>query len=141
MDNGGAYIGVHSATDFEKGGNWTYYNDLLAGLFDHHDNDGTPGTVVIQDLQVNHPVVRGLPKTTSTQDEWYYQLRNPEGRPGITILAKLASDQRPVVWVHELTGGGRMVYTIRGHNIARFSETWMRQYFLQGVMWATHRLK
>jgi type 1 glutamine amidotransferase len=85
--------------------------------------------------------VRGLPKTTSTQDEWYYQLRNPEGRQGITILAKLASDQRPVVWVHELTGGGRMVYTIRGHNITRFSETWMRQYFLQGVMWATHRLK
>ncbi|HLZ09175.1 MAG TPA: ThuA domain-containing protein, partial [Chloroflexota bacterium] len=112
MNNGGAYIGVHSATDFEKGGNWTFYNDMLGALFDHHDGDGTAGTVVIQDAVVNHPVVRGLAKNYQTQDEWYFQLRNPEGRPGITILAKLAADQRPVTWIHEFPGGGRMVYTI-----------------------------
>jgi len=141
MNNGGAYIGTHSATDFEKSGNWTFYNDMLGALFDTHDGDGTAGTVVIQDLEVNHPVVRGLTKNYQSQDEWYHQLRNPEGRPGITILAKLAVDQRPVTWIHEYTGGGRMVYTIRGHNKSRFSEPYFRQLFLQGVMWATHRLK
>jgi type 1 glutamine amidotransferase len=142
MRNGGAYIGTHSATDFEKGnGGWAFYSDLLGALFDHHDGDGTPGSVVIQDAAVNHPVVRGLPKVYSTQDEWYYQLRNPEGRDGITILAKLSTDQRPVIWTHEYDGGGRMIYTIRGHNMSRYQEPWFRQLFLQGVMWAVHRLK
>ena len=142
MRNGGAYIGTHSATDFEKGnGGWAFYSDLLGALFDHHDGDGSQGSVVIQDAAVNHPVVRGLPKVYSTQDEWYYQLRNPEGRSGITILAKLSTDQRPVIWTHEYDGGGRMVYTIRGHNKARFDEPWFHQLFLQGVMWAVHRLK
>jgi len=142
MRSGGAYIGVHSATDFEKGnGAWAFYGDMLGALLDHHDGDGTSGSVIIQDAAVNHPVVRGLQKVYSTQDEWYIQLRNPEGRDGITILAKLSTDQRPVIWTHDYDGGGRMVYTIRGHNKSRFAEPWFRQFFLQSVMWATHRIK
>jgi len=143
MENGGAWGGVHSATDFEKTAKWNWFHDQVDGaFFTGHDGDGTPGTVVTQAAGMTHPVMRGVTTPWNTQDEWYVMSRNPEGMTGYTILAKLAKDQRPVVWTHDMpAGGGRSFYTIRGHNKTVYAEPDFRKLVLNGILWATHRMQ
>ncbi len=143
MESGGAWGGVHSATDFEKTGKWKWFQDTVGGYFNSHDGDGTAGTVVIQAaaLSADNPVIRGIKNPWSTTDEWYYMNRNPETLPGYSILGKLSSDMRPVIWTHDISGGGRMFYTIRGHNKKVFAEADFRKLVHQGILWAVHRMK
>jgi type 1 glutamine amidotransferase len=141
---GGAWGGVHSATDFEDDGGFPWYtNTLLGGHFDHHDDDGTPGTVQVQPAYVDHPVVRDVQATWSTQDEWYYLSTDIASLPLFQVLSKLTIDQRPVVWIKEFGANdtGRMFYTIRGHNVTVYDEPDFKKLVLNGILWATHRLE
>jgi type 1 glutamine amidotransferase len=143
VENGGAWGGVHSASDFEKTNGFRWYtNTLLGAYYDHHDVDGTPGTVLIQDEFASHPVVRGLDASWSVREEWFYMNRDLPADSGFKILAKLAKDQRPVIWIKELGTNlnGRMFYTIRGHNKTVYQEPEFRRLILNGILWATHRL-
>jgi type 1 glutamine amidotransferase len=141
VEGGGAWAGVHSATDFEKQNGFPWFvNTLVGAYFDHHDGDGTAGTVQINSQLANHPVLRGVQATWSTQDEWYYMNRDVSGQPGFQILSRLASDNRPVAWIKEVSGG-RMFYTIKGHNKSVYEEPDFRKLVLNGILWATHRLE
>jgi trehalose utilization protein len=141
LTSGGAWGGVHSATDFENTHAWSWFQDNVNGAnFANHDGDGTPNSIVWS-VALDHPVVRGIKSPWSTTDEWYYLTRNPETLPGFTVLGKLASDQRPAVYVREIPGGGRSFYTIRGHNVTVYAEPNFRRLVHQGVLWAVHRMK
>jgi type 1 glutamine amidotransferase len=59
----------------------------------------------------------------------------------MVVLQKLNSDQRPVTWVREVTGGGRMFYTIRGHNRSVYNEVAFQNLVHQGILWAVRRMK
>ena len=130
-NNGGAWAGQHSATDFENNNKWTWFNDNIdGGWFVDHDNPLTPGTVITQTDQVNHPIMKGLPSPWSTSDEWYIMNRNIEAVPGFRILAKVTvtnsskgTTPRPAVWVteNENAKGGRAFYTIKGHSQSNYS--------------------
>lgn len=113
------------------------------GFFDHHDKDGTPGTLIwsAEATAVDHPIVRGITTPWSCVDEWYALNRDVAAVPGFVILGRLSSDQRPAVWIHELAGGGRAFYTIRGHNQTVFAEPSFIQLLHQGILWAVHRMK
>jgi type 1 glutamine amidotransferase len=156
---GGAYGGVHAASDFEDTEMWQwYYNSLMGSWFKDHNNDGTPGTVNTVPMYATHPIMKGIPNPWNTQDEWYYQNREMSSVSGFQILATLsgvpalsgepANDIRPIVWIKQfpvttdptMTFEGRSFYTVRGHNIARYGEAAFRQLVHQGILWATHRL-
>jgi type 1 glutamine amidotransferase len=143
IEGGGAWAGVHSATDFEKTGGWNWFLDFVGGYFVRHDNPGTSGTVTIQApaISMNHPVIRGMPNPWNANEEWYYMNRDPSTLPGFLILAKLSSDSRPVAWVKEVTGGGRMFYTVRGHARTAFDEPDFQRLVHQGILWAVHRMQ
>ncbi|HVY30787.1 MAG TPA: ThuA domain-containing protein [Polyangiaceae bacterium] len=141
VEDGGAWGGVHSATDFEKTNGFPWFtNTLVGGYFDHHDADGTQGTVQTQSMFTGHPVLKDVRTTWSTQDEWYYMNRDVATVPGTDVLARLASDNRPVVWTRELGASGRMFYTIRGHAKSVYEEQDFRTLVRNGILWATHRL-
>ncbi len=158
IENGGGYGGLHSATDFEQSNNWSWYTNTLTGAqFEAHNVDGTPGTVVPVAQQQTHPVVVGLPAAWSTVDEWYCMRKDISTVPGMMVLENLTgvaspsgcttpSDPRPVTWIKEFPAKdaagqltGRMFYTVRGHNITRYSETPFRRLVHQGILWAAHR--
>ncbi len=159
IEEGGAYGGLHAASDFEDtdGFPW-YYDDLMGAHFQDHNDDGTAGTVTTAPDSLMHPVMRGLPTPLATEDEWYLENREISAQPGFQVLATLsgvaplagesASDVRPMVWIKQFpvatdptgTLEGRMFYTPRGHNIARYAEAPFRQLVHQGILWATHRL-
>jgi type 1 glutamine amidotransferase len=143
VEGGGAWGGVHSATDFEKKGNFPWYtNTLVGGYLDSWDLDGTPGTVQVEPGYAEHPVMRGVPATWSVRDEWFRMNRDIGEQPGFQIVARLAADNRPVTWIKELgaNNAGRMFYTIRGHAPTVYHEPEFRQLVLNGILWATHRL-
>lgn len=159
IEGGGAYGGLHAASDFEDTDGWPwYYNELMGAYFLDHNVDGTPGTVTTAPAYLMHPVMRGLPTPLSTQDEWYLENREISAQPGFQILATLSGvaplagespgDVRPMVWIKQFpvttdptgTLEGRMFYTCRGHNIIRYGEAPFRQLVHQGILWATHRL-
>ncbi|HEY1532725.1 MAG TPA: ThuA domain-containing protein [Polyangiaceae bacterium] len=156
---GGAYGGVHAASDFEDTEAWGwYYNTLMGSWFEDQNSDGTSGTVNTVPMYADHPIMRGIPNPWNTQDEWYLQNREMSSVPGFQILATLsgvpalpgeaANDIRPVIWIKQFpvatdatkTFEGRMFYTVRGHNIARYGEAPFRQLVHQGVLWAANRL-
>jgi type 1 glutamine amidotransferase len=141
MESGGGFAGVHAATDCERDGRWPWYEDFMGALWIGQGADGTPGSVILQ--PVDNPAVRGLPATwlRPNGEQWYSMSRPLDGRPGITILARLQSDQRPISWIHELPGGGRMFYTAQGHNIATYAEDTLRKHILGGLLWAAKRAK
>ncbi|MDF3068323.1 MAG: alpha-mannosidase [Polyangiaceae bacterium] len=144
VEGGGAWGGVHSATDFEKTGNFPWYTDtLVGGYLQSFDADGTPGTVQVEPGYVDHPVMRGVPPTWSVRDEWFRMNRDVGEQPGFQIVSRLVSDSRPAVWIKELGAGnrGRMFYTIRGHAPAVYREAEFRQLVLNGILWATRRLE
>jgi hypothetical protein len=144
LTGGGAWGGVHSATDFENTQGWTWFQDQVnGGNFVQHDPDGTPNSIVWQPgpLAQNHPVIRGIRSPWSCADEWYRLNRNPETLAGFTVLGKLGTDQRPAVYVREIPGGGRSFYTIRGHNSSVYAEPNFRRLIHQGVLWAVRRIR
>jgi type 1 glutamine amidotransferase len=144
LTGGGAWGGVHSATDFENTHQWPWFQDEVnGGNFASHEGDGTPGTMVWEDgpVAADHPVIRGIRSPWSCTDEWYHLNRDPATLPGFSVLGRLAGDQRPSVWVREIPGGGRSFYTIRGHNITVYAEPSFRRLVHQGILWAVRRMK
>jgi type 1 glutamine amidotransferase len=144
VEGGGAWGGVHSATDFEKAGNFPWYTDtLVGGYLQNFDADGTPGTVQVEPGYAEHPVMRGVPATWSVRDEWFRMNRDIGEQPGFQIVSRLTADNRPVTWLKELgpKNTGRMFYTIRGHAPAVYREPEFRQLVLNGILWATRRLE
>ena len=143
VENGGAWGGIHSATDFENKGGFPWFTNILAGAyFVSHDVDS--GTVQIDPTNKTHPVVSGLLSSYSTQDEWYKMNRDVSAQPGFLILQRLAADNRPLTWTKEIANpnggtGGRMFNTVRGHNKSVYKEAEFRKTVLQGILWATRR--
>jgi type 1 glutamine amidotransferase len=137
--DGKGFAGVHSASDFEKTNGFPWFtNTLMGGYFQTHDNDGTSGSVVADTVNKDHPVLAGLSGTFSTQDEWYKMNRDIAAQPGFKILQRLGADQRPLTWVKDV-GTGRMFYTVRGHNKARFKEEPFRTLVKNGIYWVMKR--
>jgi trehalose utilization protein len=153
IEAGGAYGGVHAVPDLDDTQPWQwYYDDLMGAWLMGEAADGTSGTVNTTMIGVTHPVMRGIPNPWNAQDEWWGLNREISALPGFETLATLTLsvglDGSPVVWVKPFpvmsdpthTFEGRMFYTIRGHNIARYGETAFRQLVHQGILWAAHRL-
>lgn len=145
VEGGGAWGGVHSATDFEKTNGFPWFTNTLAGAyFVDHNADGTSGTVQTDPTNSTFPALTGVTSTYPTQDEWYKMNRDVSAQPGFKILQRLAADNRPLTWAKEIANpaggtGGRMFYTVRGHNQSVFKETEFRKIVLQGIQWAVRR--
>ena len=149
-NNGGSWAGQHSATDFEKHGSWTWFQDNIDGAyFIDHDPPTATGAVSWEPGYINHPILKGLASPWSTSDEWYVVHRNVEAVPGFKVIAKvtvsnssLGTSPRPAVWIRENTNnkGGRSFYTIRGHDHKVYAEPQFRDLMLRGILWSVHRL-
>jgi len=145
VEGGGAWGGIHSASDFEKTGGFPWYtNTLVGGYLDTFLPDGTSGTVQVEADYADHPVMKNVPPTWSVRDEWFRMNRDIGAQPGFQIVSRLSTstDNRPVVWIKDFgANAGRMFYTIRGHAPPVYYEPEFRQLVLNGILWATHRLE
>lgn len=134
IQNGGGFVGIHSATDTEY--DWAWYGDLVGTYFRAHP-DIQPATVSIVDFE--HPSTAGLPARWMRTDEWYNFRTNP--RPSVHVLAVMDEStysggdmgDHPISWCHDFDGG-RAWYTALGHTPDSYSEPLFQQHVLGGIL-------
>jgi type 1 glutamine amidotransferase len=150
MDNGGAWAGQHSASDFEKNGSWPWFQDkVVGGWFVDHNGPTTSGTIAWEPDYAQHPILKGLTSPWNVIEEWYVMNRDIAAVAGFKVLAKVTTSGfgaypnatvRPAIWITENAKGGRAFYTIRGHNESAYAEPQFRELMLRGILWSVHRL-
>ena len=123
VENGGGFIGAHSATDTLYG--WADYGQLVGAYFKEHPWT-QEATVTVEDR--DHPATRSLGASFRLNEEYYTFRDNP--RPRVHVLLSLdaasvgATGDFPLAWSQSI-GQGRTVYTALGH----FEATWQDQRF------------
>ena len=137
IQQGGGYVGVHSASATEY--DWPWYGELVGAYFDQHP---TPQEATILVTDRHHPSTRHLPFRWTRFDEWYNYRTNP--RQNVHVLMSLDENSyegglmghdHPIAWAHEFDGG-RSWYTGLGHTEESFAEPAFMQHLLGGIRWA-----
>jgi len=139
IQNGGGFVGVHSASDTEY--DWPWYGDLVGAYFDNHPGNPNVRDAVIDVVDQSHPSTEHLPERWERADEWYnFGYFNDN----VNVLLKLDTESyegsdhpgdHPVAWYHEYDGG-RAFYTALGHTKESYSETNFLKHLLGGIKYA-----
>lgn len=139
VESGGAWVGIHSATDTEYG--WPWYGELIGGdaWFDSHPADQT-ATMHVEDQL--HESTGHWPSSVSRFEEWYNFQNNPRASVNVLMTVDEGSysggnmgDDHPIAWYHEI-GSGRAWYTALGHHSATYDDEGFRAHVLGGILWA-----
>lgn len=138
IKDGGAYAGVHSASDTYHGD--AEYLDLVRGEFLTH---GPQVKVKVFNQDPKHPATKGLPEMFEIYDE-IYQFKNWD-RSRVHVLLSLKNHPDPkraeetgdyaVAWTNRL-GKGRMFYTSLGHREDVYQNEIYLQHLTGGLLWA-----
>jgi type 1 glutamine amidotransferase len=138
VKDGGAFIGVHSASDTLHG--HRPYIEMLGGEFHHHREQ-----VTIEGINRDpaHPANRHLPPTWNLDGmkEEIYLFQNYQ-RGAVHELITLDRHPNtgepghfPISWCREW-GKGRVFYTALGHNEVVWEMTAFQKHLLGGIEWA-----
>lgn len=140
VDNGGGFIGIHSATDtlYEVAA----YGDMIGGYFDGHPWHMEVG-VRVEDA--GHPSTRHLREGFRITDE-IYQFRNwdrenvqvllsLDGETVDTARGKRTDGDYALSWCRD-QGEGRVFYTALGHRPEVWNDPRFTRHLLAGIRWA-----
>lgn len=159
--NGGALIGLHSATDgfHNKGENWPLFHQIIGGSFQHHPHHQN-GRLLLADR--THPSVAHLKALTaepgSKDDAWtcfdeWYNFKNLQKDNHVILNLDTTSgkghrpshyadgtpcETHPFGWTRTF-GKGKVFYTSRGHYGKAFAEYDYVQHIIGGLFWALDR--
>jgi type 1 glutamine amidotransferase len=136
IQQGGGFVGIHSATDCEYG--WPWYGQLTGAYFKSHPKQQEARLMIVNK---NHPSTAGMPDSWVRMDEWYnFRDLNPD----ITVLIKIDESSytggengsnHPISWYHEFDGG-RAFYTALGHVDESYADPIFLNHLLGGIEWA-----
>lgn len=148
VQDGGGYVGVHSASDTHY--DWEWYGDLVGAYFASHPPGTQDAEVMVNDRA--HPSTSMLPASWDRHDEWYDYDVSPRG--DVHVLAGLneASYEdvvdpagqmgfdHPIAWC-QVYDGGRSWYTGGGHTVESYSEPEFTAHLLGGLQWAAGQVE
>lgn len=139
IQNGGGFVGIHSASDTEY--DWPWYGKLVGAYFDNHPGNPNVRNAIVNRVNADHLSTKDIPENWQRNDEWY----NFQEIPTHTnILLKLDTDSyegsdhtgnHPISWFHEYDGG-RAFYTGLGHTSESFTEELFLDHLLGGIRYA-----
>lgn len=133
---GGAFVGIHAATDTEY--DWGWYTKLVGAQFSDHPQiqDAT-----LHIVNKDHDATKHLPESWTRKDEWYsFKKFNKETNVLFTIEEASyqgGSDMgdHPMSWFHNYDGG-RAFYTALGHTKESYQEEAFLKHLLGGLQYA-----
>ncbi len=127
IEDGGGFVGVHSAADTEY--DWDWYGETLLGAwFVSHP----PVSEEIITINNNtHPATEHLLEEWKCTDEWYVFDRVPSDS---TVL--MTVNGHPLAWCKEIQKG-RSFYTGRGHTNACFTESSFIKHIKGALQWVS----
>lgn len=137
--NGGGVLAIHAAADSHY--NWPWYARLIGGRFARHP-EGTPtGKVTV--VAPTDPAVRGLARSLSRTDEWYYfDDYDPVSKVLVTLdpgsIGEKDTNPNPVAWTRQINEG-RIFYTAMGHTTQSYSDPWFLAHISNGLDWVLKR--
>lgn len=139
INNGGSFVGVHSASDTEF--EWAWYGKLVGAYFLNHPKQAT---ATITRVNNTHLATKHLPEQWIRHDEWYnFKSINQD----INVLLNLEESTyeggengtfHPIAWYHEFDGG-RSFYTALGHTNESYVEPEFKQHLLGGILYGLKR--
>lgn len=132
---GGAYVGIHSASDTFHGD--PDYLDLVRGEFLTHGPQREVA-VVVQDPA--HPACQGLPAAFPVVEEIYEFQHWHRARVHVLLAMRShpqsgAPGDFPLAWTHR-PGAGRMFYTALGHREDVWAGDAFQRHLAGGIRWA-----
>jgi type 1 glutamine amidotransferase len=131
VQNGGAYVGIHSATDsFKKSDR---YWEMVGGRFAGHG--GGKFEVFICDPE--HSITKGL-DTFEIQDETYSHNFHKNAQLRSLVRMNKGNERQSMGWVSQY-GKGRVFYTGLGHGKEAFSNPAFQRFVVRGMYWAAGR--
>lgn len=149
IQNGGGFVGVHSATDTYRNGSWPWYNDLVGAIVQvspYHTANNTNATI---DVVGEHSAVAHLGSEWNKNEEYYYWERNGgylfDGNIDLLRVRSTGANSydaaRPVTWYKEYDGG-RSFYTALGHNASDYQNNdKFRTMVREAIIWAAEKGK
>jgi type 1 glutamine amidotransferase len=137
--NGGGVLAIHAAADSHY--NWPWYGRMIGGHFARHPAGTPKGTVTV--VAPGDPMMRGLPRTVSRIDEWYYfDDYDPLSKVLVTLdpqsIGEKDVNPNPMAWTREIDEG-RIFYTAMGHTKESYSEPFFLRLVGQGLDWVLRR--
>ena len=136
---GGGVLAIHAAADSHY--NWPWYGRMIGGHFARHP-EGTPkGNVTV--VAPGDPTMRGLQRSISRVDEWYYfEDYDPVSKVLVTLdpqsIGEKDINPNPMAWTREINDG-RIFYTAMGHTKESYSDPWFLQLLAGGLDWVLKR--
>jgi len=145
MENGGGWMGFHSAGYNDRNTNWPWMLDFLGGGFFYRNSwPPIPAKLVIDDPK--HPVTKALPQSyISPENEWYQWDPSPRERKNIKVLVSLSPDNYPLGIKDIVTDGDfpvvwtntdyRMIYLNFGHGKKIFTDATQNKLIIEAMRW------
>ncbi|WP_316828677.1 ThuA domain-containing protein [Pedobacter miscanthi] len=147
IQNGkGAWIGFHHPTllgVFDNYPMWQWFSDFMGKIeFKRHIPGGTYATLKLEDKK--HPVLKGLPASFTTRDEWYIYNKSP--RPNVHVLASIDEStynpnkevkmgDHPVIWSNQCVKA-KNIYIAMGHFPELLEDKNFTTLFRNCIFWA-----
>ena len=135
IENGGAFIGAHSASDTFH--DYPPYLEMLGGEFDFHGPEES-APVFVEDA--SSPATRFFDSPFVVFDELYRFKRYDPAR--VQLLLALHADPEsgepvllPLSWTRT-QGRGRVFYTALGHRSDVWQSEWFRQHLIGAISWS-----
>lgn len=146
VQNGGGYVGVHSASDTEY--EWEWYTQMVGYMFHIHPAIQT-GAMKVEDP--NFPGMDRFANRFLFTEEWYEF--GPPKTEGLNFLLSVdentyqpaanwgvkqgdgMGDFHPISW-YQNYDGGRAFYTALGHLPATYSDADFMHHVYGGIYWA-----
>jgi cytochrome c len=141
MSRGGAYLGIHSATDGDY--YWPFYVDMLGAMFTDHSSPGVYQTASLVVEDPTHPATAGLPSPWIRADEWYDFDRNPRDVARVLLRIdestydvgpKACVTDHPLAWCR-VYQGSRVFYTALGHTTSSYAEPLFLAHLRGALRW------
>jgi type 1 glutamine amidotransferase len=140
---GGAFLGIHGATDMYRDASYPFYTNLVGGSRRNsppHTSNNFAGTM---DKIGSHPSTENVPDPWAKAEEYYYW---PDTGLVSTIVPVLQVQStgsnsydaaRPASWYQTFPSGARSFYTTMGHARSNFTDETndFRQHITDAVCW------
>ncbi|GLS27358.1 ThuA domain-containing protein [Marinibactrum halimedae] len=146
LENGGGFLGIHSAVDTES--KWAWYHDtVLAGArFIGHPDGEQVADLIIEEGKYGFLSHVGQPSERwRFFDEWYFWDVDLRQAPNVEVIARLdrtsyptsvqpADSDHPVIFTNRVKEG-RVYYTNQGHRGDTFRDSAFIEQIRKAVLW------
>lgn len=144
--SGGGFIGIHAATDSNRGDEPTEYTKLIGAAFVSH---GKQEVATVKVVDPSFPAMKGLPVEFRMMDEWYVHNQvNAAGNMRVLMTLETGKMEQemynkvpsmPITWCSSY-GKGRVFYTALGHREDVWEMPLLQGIILKAYEWTSGRV-